>query len=147
MITEHNYATLYYPVIRTPDGPRYLGDDWRQLIDDRDQAKLFVHPGDARRWAERGWHGGKINLAIIEFPFVLEYQDGPVWQQMRYYRDLDTALVGWAAQVAKAAQSSLRRHLWRLRHTRTDHVFRNGRPEQIRPIQVPQLEVSDDASM
>lgn len=128
MITEHNYATLYYPVIRTPDGSRYIGEDWRQLIDDRDQAKLFVHPGDARRWAERGGHGGKFRLAIVEFPFLIEYRDGPIWQPMRYYRDLDAALVGWEIQVARAARVSVERCLWRLRHVRSDGIFREVRP-------------------
>lgn len=127
MITEHNYPTLYYPVVSTPDGPRYLGDDWWRLTDNKDQAKLFPHPGDAKRWAERGGHSGKYRLAIVGLPFVVEYQEGPIWQQMRYYRTLDTALAGWEIYTSDAVGRRLN-YLWRLRHSRTDQIFKEERP-------------------
>lgn len=135
MITEHNYATLYYPVISTPDGSRYLGDDWRRLIDDKDEAKLFPHPGDAQRWAERSGHSGKFKLAIVEFPFVVEYQDGPIWQKMRYYRTRKVALAGWEDQLKRAVRASAGNRLWRLQNLKTDEILKQGRPAEIKTSQ------------
>lgn len=144
MITEHNYPTLYYTVITAPDGPRYLGESWMYLIEDRDQAKLFSHPGDAQRWAERGGHSGKYRLAIVEFPFVIEYQDGPIWQKLRYYRTLEVALAAWPIQVSAAARSPIGQHLWRLRHLKNDQVYREGRPAQIPQSVKPAAQASQN---
>ena len=130
MITEHNHQELFLLEISTPDGPRWL-DGNRRLTRSQDAACLFVHPEDAKRWTLRAGLAEQSLLVKIEFPFRLEYQYGPIWQGLRYYRTPEAAHAGWQANLEKAATSPLYDRVWRLTNVLTGEILIEDYPEEV----------------
>lgn len=119
-VKEGNYPRYYYPEKDT--APRWL-DDGLRPTDDPDKISLFLHPGDASRWAERAGWGRSATVKSFDLPYVLEYEDG-VWQMARRYVDQAAALESWPAMIEKAKRSSLSDRVWRLTSELTGEVLK-----------------------
>ena len=123
MITEHNYAILYYPRVKT----LFLKEKWGvgdTTTTDIDQSAYFLHVGDAARYAVRLGHP-EATIGEYHLNWLLEYtypNNAGFWQPQRYYRNRDAALKDWERQEEAAQLSCFITHQ-RVRHIETGEIL------------------------
>ena len=123
MITEHNYGILYYPRV----GVLFLKKKWGvedTTTADIDQAAHFLHVSDAARYAVRLGHP-EATIEEYHLNWLLEYTYPPelqIWQEQRYYRNREAALMDWERQK-EAAKSACFITNQRIRHIETGEIL------------------------
>lgn len=123
-VTASNYPKLYF----IQHGPNFL-DAYRRLTHNPALANLFVMSEDAERWANRA---GLDDFTVkeIKFNFLVQYQDGPIWQHQRYFSTQKGAEAAWKRYMQVIPSSTLDKHVWQLVDLAKSEVISEYKPAQ-----------------
>jgi len=105
MITETNYPTLFFPKMDDRLYTWYLTED-RTLTDNINLGQHFLNPNDAARFATKCGYSKNFIIEKWSYPYLIEYESGPIWQPQRYYLTASLAMDAWE-RWEEAAQLSI----------------------------------------
>jgi len=124
-ITNGNYPAYYY----TEHNKSHLWwDENGWMTKDPSNVKLFLTDSDAFAWStHNGWKVHETLMKTITLPYVIEYNDGPIWQVQRYAISEAAALRYWIENISPKLDrlpvgNELSRTTWRIRHIPTDNT-------------------------